>query len=235
MLDQILAKSWPESKEVVVEAMGASGGLAIVWDNRAITLTNIHASKHFIQAKFHLTGTNVHGHLTNIYFPQEATNKVDTLNTLTQINSERSHPLWITGGDFNMITRLEEKRGGRIKLDCESTHFKNYIHNNKLIDMEFNNGFYTWNNKRADAHKIASWLDRFLISDNAIHLGGDLLASILPLSSSDHWPIRHHWQRLGDNVHTPFRFEAFWLNHPDFHNLITETWRNFTPLEGTKM
>ena len=90
--------------------MGASGGLAIIWDDRAITLTNVHASKHFIQAKFHLTGTNVHGHLTNVYFPREGKNKIDTLNTLTQINSERSHPLWITGGDFNMITRLEEKR-----------------------------------------------------------------------------------------------------------------------------
>ena len=215
--------------------MGASGGLAIVWDDRAITITNIHASNHFIQAKFHLTWTNVHGHLTNVYFRQWATNKVDTLNTLTLINSERSHPLSIIGGDFNMITRLEEKRGGWTKLDCESTHFKNYIHNNMLIDMEFNNGIYTWNNKHVDAHQIASWLDRFLISDNAIHLGGDLLASILPLSSSDHWPIRLHWQRLGDNVRRPFRFEAFWLNHPDFHNLIIETWRNFTPLEGAKM
>jgi len=48
MLDQILAKAWPGSKEVAVEAMGASGGLAIIWDDRAITLTNIHASKHFI-------------------------------------------------------------------------------------------------------------------------------------------------------------------------------------------
>lgn len=91
-----------------------------------------------------------------------------------------------------MITRLEEKRGGQIKLDCESTHFKNYIHNNRLIDMEFNNGVYTWNNKRVDAHKIASRLDRFLISDNAIHLCKDLLASIFPLYGSDDWPIRLH-------------------------------------------
>ena len=103
-----------------------------------------------------------------------------------------------------MITRLEEKRGGRIKLDCESMHFKNYIHNNMLIDMEFNDGIYTWNNKRADAHQISSRLERFLISDNAIHLGEDLLASIFPLSGLDHWPIRLHWQRLGENVRRLF-------------------------------
>lgn len=175
-----------------MEAMGALGGLAIIWNDRVITLTNIHASKHFIQAKFHLPGENVHGHLTNVYFPQEATNTVYKLNTLTQINSERSHPLWITGGDFNVITRLEEKIGGRIKLDCESTHLKNYIHNNRIIHMEFNNGVYTWNNKHVDAHQISSRLDKFLISDNIIHLGGYLLASILPLSGADHWPIRLH-------------------------------------------
>ena len=30
----------------------------------------------------------------------------------------RIQPLWIIGGDFYMITRLEEKRGGWVKLDC---------------------------------------------------------------------------------------------------------------------
>lgn len=92
-LDQILAKAWLGSKAVAVDASRASGGLAIVWDELAITLTNIHASKHFFQATFHITGTNVHHHLTNIYFPQEARNKIDILNTLSLINSERTHPL----------------------------------------------------------------------------------------------------------------------------------------------
>lgn len=80
-----------------------------------------------------------------------------------------------------MITKLEEKSGGRNKLDSESIHLKNFIQNNWLIDMPFNNGIYTWNNKRPGTHQIASRLDRFLLSDKAIHLGGDLLASILPL------------------------------------------------------
>ena len=104
-------------------------------------------SKHFIQATFHIIGTNVHGHLTNVYFPQEAMNKIDILNTLDLINSKRSHPLWIIGGDFNMITKLEEKRGGRTKLDNDRTNLKNFIQNIWLIDMPFNNGIYTWNNK----------------------------------------------------------------------------------------
>jgi len=93
-------------------------------------LNNIHANNNFIIATFHITGTNVHGHLTNVYFPREETNMIDILNTLSLINSHRTHPLWITGGDFNMITKLEEKRGARTKLDNESIHLKNFIQNN---------------------------------------------------------------------------------------------------------
>jgi len=87
-------------------------------------------SHHFIQATFHIIGTNVHGHLTNVYFPQEVVNKLAIMNTLTLINSTRIHLLWITGGDFNMITKLEEKSGGRNKLDSESTHLRNFIQKN---------------------------------------------------------------------------------------------------------
>lgn len=160
-----------------------------MWDAHAIMLNNIHANKHFIQATFHITGTNIHGHLTNVYFPQEGLYKVDILNTLSLINVERTHLLWITGGDFNMITKLDEKRGGRNRLDKESNNLKDFIQNNWLINMPFNNELYNWNNKGAGLHQIASRLDIFLLLDNAIYLGGDLSASILLLSGSNHWPI----------------------------------------------
>jgi len=57
-------------------------------------------------------------------------NKIDILNTLAFINSERTHPLWIIGGYFNMIKKLEEKKGGWAKLDNESIYFKNFIQDN---------------------------------------------------------------------------------------------------------
>lgn len=161
--------------------------------------------------------------------------KVELLNTLPSINTDRSHLLCITGGDFNMITKMEEKRGGRNKLDKESNNLKDYIQSNCLIDMPFNNGLFTWNNKRAGSHQIASRLDRFLIFDNAIHLGGDLSASILPLTSSDHWPISLQWSRPGNATRRSFRFEAFWMTHPDFVNLVNSEWINFSSPNGTNM
>jgi len=92
-------------------------------------LNSVHANKNFIQAIFHIIGTNIRRHLTNVYFPREAMHKIEILNTLLAIKTDRLHPLWISGGDFNMITRLEEKRGGRNRGNKEGNHLKDLIQN----------------------------------------------------------------------------------------------------------
>lgn len=113
------------------------------WNTQAIALSYIHASHHIIQATFHIISINIHGHLTNVYFPQEASNKITLLDTIEALNFNRVHPLWIIGGDFNMITKLEEKKGGHTKLEQENGHFKEFIQNNLLIDLQFCNGMNT--------------------------------------------------------------------------------------------
>jgi len=99
-----------------VDASSASGGLAIIWNPQLFTLQDFHASHFFIQATFHLTGTDIRGHLSNVYFPQQLNQKLALLDTLTILNSNRQFPLWIGGGDFNIIRALEEKSSGGAKL-----------------------------------------------------------------------------------------------------------------------
>ena len=120
-------------------------------------------------------------------------------------------------------------------MDPDSDHLRNFISRSSLIDLPFNNGMHTWNNKRSGGHHIASKLDRFLISDNAIHMGGDIIASILPIIGSDHWPIALQWQRPNQHLKQPFRFEAFWLDHPSFKDMVHTSWKSFTPPKGSKM
>eukprot|EP00253_Pinus_taeda_P029368 PITA_29368 len=234
-LGRILSKAWPGCRSVVVDASGASGGLAIAWNSQALALTDFHASHHLIQIAFHILGTNVHGNLSNVYFPQDAGSKKALLDTIEALSMNRQHPLWIAAGDFNMITKLEDKIGGRSRLDPEVDRFKDFIHTASLIDMPFFNGTFTWSNCRGGKHQIASKLDRFLILNNAVHLGGDFTAEILAHSGSDHWPIALHWQRPGDRTKRPFRFEGFWLMHPAFKDFVRTTWASFIPPEGSKM
>ena len=159
MLGSILSKAWPCSRSIAVDASSSSGGLAISWDTQSLQVNDFHATHNLIQASFHPIGTNIHGHLSNVYFPQDQASKIALLNTLDYLNSNRSHPLWIIGGDFNMITRMDEKIGGRSRLDQDNSHFKNFINNNWLIDIPFCNGMFTWNNRRTRGQQIASKLD----------------------------------------------------------------------------
>eukprot|EP00253_Pinus_taeda_P026964 PITA_26964 len=233
--DRLPTKFWPGIHNIVVHADGASGGLAILWDSRAMVLNNFHAHRNFLQATFHILGTNQHGLLTNVHFPQETHRKSEILNSISALNQNRPLPLWIGRGDFNMITRLDERRGGRRRSSHEGSLLKDFIQNNWLINLPSNNGVFTWNNTQGGSLQIASWFDRFLLSNNAIHFGGDFAASILPFTGSDHWPISLHWSRPGNNIRRPFRFEAFWMTHPDFHKLINIEWKSLRPPLGSKM
>jgi len=88
-----------------------------------------------------------------------------------------------------MIANMEEKKGGRCRVNRDGSALKDFIQDNWLIDLPTINGLYTLSNKRAEPQQIASRLDRFLIFDNAVHIGGEFTVSILPYSGLDHWPI----------------------------------------------
>ena len=92
VLETILNRIWLGCRSVSVDASGASGGLAILWNPQVYNLEDFHASHFVIQATFHLIGTNIHGHLSNVYFPQELQNKMDLLDTLFVLNSVRRYP-----------------------------------------------------------------------------------------------------------------------------------------------
>jgi hypothetical protein len=58
---------------------------------------------------------------------------------------------------------------------------------------------------------------------------------ILPKGGSDHWPIT--LQIIADTIPAlkPFRFEKFWLTHPDFQHLAATWWQQAEVDHGTKM
>jgi len=92
-LGSILSKIWPGCRSVAVDATGASGGLAIAWNPQSISLTDFHATHHLMQAAFHFLGTNIHGNISNVYFPQDAGSKKTLLDTIEELNRNRQHPL----------------------------------------------------------------------------------------------------------------------------------------------
>ena len=81
----ILSRLWPGCYTTTVDSDGASGGISIAWNPTLLTLSHFHASRHFIQASFHLIGTNLKGILTNVYFPQSTASKIRILEDLSAL------------------------------------------------------------------------------------------------------------------------------------------------------
>jgi exonuclease III len=234
-IDKLIPKCWKQGAAMSIDATGTAGGLTIMWNTNAIILENFSATKWAIKADYRLIGSNKPGHLINVYGPASPRDKQDFLRSLSQASSHTHYKNWIVGGDFNIIRSLEEKRGGSRRLDRESDDFNNLIDNLHLIDLDTSNGLHTWTNRRTGSHQIACRLDRFLVSETLMLEGTSMESTILNFPGSDHWPLQLWVDISATPGKKPFRFESFWLDHPDFQENIQTWWREAEVPRGSKM
>eukprot|EP00253_Pinus_taeda_P033845 PITA_33845 len=213
-----------------VESQGREGGLAMLWDTRDIQVISTEANKHFIVVEAQITGNSESFLCVNVYGPQKTEDKISFLNSLNKLIARYPRSKCIIGGDFNMITTLLENKGGLRKLNKDSEAFTSFIDNVKLVDILPKSGNFTWNNRRGGERLIASRLDQFLISENIILDGITIESNILPTGGSNHWPISLTVVVQSTPRNKPFRFEKFWLDHPNFLELVEKWWSE--PLEG---
>eukprot|EP00253_Pinus_taeda_P027193 PITA_27193 len=134
-----------------------------------------------------------------------------------------------------MITTLLEKKGVLRKLNSDAEAFTDFIETVKLVDIHPKSGLFTWNNRRGGERLIASRLDRLLISESIIMDGIIAESDILPSGGSDHWPISLIVEVQGTPRNKPFRFEKFWLDHPNFLEMVKKWWSETLEVRGSKM
>lgn len=71
--------------------------------------------------------------------------------------------LRILASDFNEILNLEEKSGCVARIDQFSILLNDNIERSNIIDVEPNNGMFTWNNRRSERDAISERLDIFIV------------------------------------------------------------------------
>jgi len=205
---------------VEVDANGAAGWLALLCNPAIILLNNFFTSKWTITASFRLIGSNKQVYITNVYGPPRLGDKEAFLQHMEWVAEHLGPQRWILGGDFNMITGLEEKNGGNSPLGNDIMLFNYTIGLLNLIDIETDNGSFTWSNRRSGAQHVSSRLDRFLISEVIMMDGLSWNAIVINTTGSDHWPILLTLNITTTLGRKPFRFEKLWLTHPDFQTNI---------------
>eukprot|EP00253_Pinus_taeda_P030366 PITA_30366 len=120
-------------------------------------------------------------------------------------------------------------------LNRDTKSFKDFIKSAKLVDIFPKSGAFTWNNKRGGDRQIASRLDRFLVTETILLEGITVDSDILPSGGSDKWSIIMNVTIQGTPRNKPFRFEKFWLSHPEFTSKIEQWWSEPLGIRGNKM
>jgi ribonuclease HI/exonuclease III len=234
-VDTISQRIWRKCSSITTDSTGASGGLAILWNPDKVTISKAFTTVGTITAHFEVLGTNQAGAITNVYGPHSHQDKDKFMQSLELIKTLAATPKWILGGDFNMILTLEEKTGGLKRLEQDSGKFKALIDQLKLVDIENNNDTFTWSNRRSGNQHIACRLDRFLVTEDIMDSGSHLESLILPKAGSDHWPLALQMDLGEPPRYKPFRFEKFWLAHPDFQRLAKSWWEQAAIDQGSCM
>ena len=108
-LHPLMEKIWKGCQTIAIDANGTAGGISIAWNLIDIGLKDSSSCAHVISACFHILGSNIHGHLLNFYNSQPPDLKLQLLQFMNCFSQLHQESQLIIGGDFNMITSLEEK------------------------------------------------------------------------------------------------------------------------------
>ena len=142
-INSLIPRLWRGSQCISVDSIGASGCLTISWNPLEVELDHFLATRCSISANFHILGTAVHRRITNVYGPQHPIQKIAFLDFLQWLVNDQPTDIDILGGDFNLITSLQDRKGGRRLLSPEDNSFKDFIGDNGLIDLQSNNDIHT--------------------------------------------------------------------------------------------
>ena len=173
-----------------IDARGFSGGLCILWDPSWVSLTGFQGTCNSIIANFKVVGFPISQIITNVYVPKKVVDKCSFLSSLKNMREISPNVHWVVGGYFNLITSLEEKKGGRNFLEEECDLFRETIKDLVLVDITHGEVLFTWNNKRSGDFHIASRLDWFLVFESIIDLGSEIHSATLSGRGSDHRTIQ---------------------------------------------
>ncbi|XP_042443883.1 uncharacterized protein LOC122028980 [Zingiber officinale] len=126
--------------------------------------------------------------------------------------------LWLVGGDFNVISSMEEHSAGVLARPGAMEDFNNFIMLAGLVDAGFVGDRYTWTNNR-----VWKRLDRVLLSPSWGSLDFTVRVEHLSRAASDHCPLLVEFPGF-QKPRASFRFQRMWVRHRDFMQTVRLNW-----------
>ncbi|KAK1368150.1 Endonuclease/exonuclease/phosphatase family protein [Heracleum sosnowskyi] len=194
---------------VLVEARGHSGGVALLWRYKEDVALTSYSKNHIDVTVNSKNGDTFR--LTGVYGEPDRTKRHETWHLLRVLSSENLLP-WCLIGDINNVLSQSDKRGGRPYPSALIQGFQDTIEDCGLTDMPLHGHPFTWERCASAGEMIEVRLDRALVSHNFLNLFAEAKLSNLEVSTSDHSPILLELHKVVAVPPTKkFRFENAWL------------------------
>lgn len=155
--------------------------------------------------------------LTLVYAKTSAAGRRALWQDLVHVHALHVQGPWVVLGDFNCVLGAHEKRGGGPPVASSCRDFQQMCDSCGLIDIPMKGLSFTWSNRRTEVR-----LDRALSNFDWLESWASMECCTLTKVASDHCPILLSCARLTSIAMTPFRFQSFWLQVPNFITLISD-------------
>ena len=208
-----------------VEAKGFAGGIWLFWDSNLVEIDLLASTDHVLTCLVKRKD-DVNWILSAVYASPCPSAREGLWDYLLNLSKSISLP-WLVAGDLNEVTEGSKKiRGKPISLRrCQQ--FLDCIDKCGLMDLGFSGPSFTWSNMRKGRGVIKERLDRALCNQAWRMHFTEAWVRHLPRTCSDHHPILIHVTAETNLVGTnrPFRFEAAWLTHDQFKDVLRANWQ----------
>ena len=151
-----------------LDARGYSRGLGILWDPTRVSSEGLQGTRYYLSVGFKVEGFPIPRGVTNVYGPHNAGKMRDFHQSLKILREGMANVHWVVGGYFNLMTSLEEHKGGMCRMEEECETFIETIEELGLVDIIPREGWFTSNNKRTGDRHITSILDCFVVTKSII-------------------------------------------------------------------
>ena len=165
-------------------------------------------------------GTENEWRFTGFYAEPETSKRREAWEILRQLNSHQGVS-WLCVGDFNEITKQDEKLGGAFRPLDQIQLFLNVIDECNFMDLSYVGLKFTRSKHYESGYSIWERLDRGLATNSwflkfpgsgVFHLQGDSL---------DHKPLLIVFAPLDlPQRKKPFRFEEMWLSNSSYEETV---------------
>ncbi|WMV30092.1 hypothetical protein MTR67_023477, partial [Solanum verrucosum] len=131
---------------------------------------------------------------------------------------------WCTMCDFNVITSIDEKKGGIPYNMNKSFEFISVIEASGLIDLGYSGSQFTWCNNRAEEARVWKRFDRAMVNDIWLEKMSQTVITRLPSVGSDHSPLLVEMIDKQEHTIKYFKFLNLWVDKESFINTVQNCW-----------